>query len=240
MGAPSSFQRLMSAVLAELQWESAIAYLDDVIVHSKTWEEHLNKLRIVCQRFKDHNLTLNPEKCQFGHREVQFLGLCISGDGSRPNPEKIAAIRELPSPTTLKDLRGVLGSLSYFRRFIPNFADTAKPLYRLLEKHNTGNKHFQWSPQCEQAYQKLKEQLCQAPVLAFPNFDKPFILTTDASLVGIGGVLTQKTVEKERPIAFFSRTLNKAEQNYPTHERELLAIVSAIKHFRLSARKISC
>jgi hypothetical protein len=158
MGAPSSFQRLMSAVLADLQWESAIAYLDDVIVHGKTWSDHIHKLRTVCQRFQNHNLVLNPEKCQFGHQEVDFLGMHISSDGIRPNSEKISAIQLLPSPSSLKELRGALGSLSYFRRFIPNFADTAKPLYRLLEKQ-VDHRQFVWSSKCETAFQQLKQCL---------------------------------------------------------------------------------
>ena len=158
MGAPSSFQRLMSAVLADLQWESAIAYLDDVIVHGKTWSDHIHKLRTVCQRFQNHNLVLNPEKCQFGHQEVDVLGMHISSDGIRPNSEKISAIQLLPSPSSLKELRGALGSLSYFRRFIPNFADTAKPLYRLLEKQ-VDHRQFVWSSECETAFQQLKQCL---------------------------------------------------------------------------------
>ena len=149
----------------------------------------------------------------------------ISSDGIRPNSGKISAIQ--PSPSSLKELRGALGSLSYFRRFIPNFADTAKPLYRLLEKQ-VDHRQFVWSSECETAFQQLKQCLCQAPTLAFPNFNEQFTLTTDASLVGIGGILTQHSPEGDRPIALFSRTLNKAEQNYPTHERELLQPLTKI------------
>lgn len=227
-GAPATFQRLMNTVLSGLQGLKCLVYLDDIVLYGATLVSHNEKLKEVFDRLREHNLKLQPDKCEFLRREANYLGHVISEDGVRPDPKKIEAVESFPTPTTTKTLKGFLGLAGYYRRFLPDFSKIAKPLYELLKK----DRQYEWLNEQEDAFQQLKNLLITEPVLQYPDFTKPFILTTDASDHALGAVLSQGTVGKDLPLAYASRTLNKAESRYSTIERELLAIVWATKYFR--------
>ncbi|KAH8315152.1 hypothetical protein KR059_012016, partial [Drosophila kikkawai] len=206
----------------------AFAYLDDIIVIEATLEEHVRNLREVFRRLRAANLRLNRDKCQFFQRSLTYLGHVISEAGIQTDPEKVAAIRELPPPTNLKELRRCLGIASWYRRFVPNFADVVEPMTSLLKK----DRKWQWAERQEQAFNELKKLLTEAPILACPDFEAKFVLQTDASEYGIGAVLTQTIDEQERVVAYASRRLNNAERNYSVTEKECLAIVWGIRKMR--------
>ena len=225
--APSTFQRLMELVLAGLRWDICLAYLDDIVVFGCTFEEHLQRLRIVLSRLRDANLKLNPKKCQFFQQSVSFLGHVISRHGVSTDPTKIESIEKWPTPINVQELQSFLGLASYYRRFVKGFAEIAAPLHRLLQKGT-----FTWSEDCDLAFNSLKRNLMSAAVLGYPKTDSTFYLDTDASNNGIGAVLSQKQGEAERVIAYGSRSLTKAERNYCVTRRELLAVVYFMRHFR--------
>ena len=233
--APATFSRLMDYVLTGLSWEICLYYLDDIIVFSRTWEEHIQRLEEVFQRLIEAGLTLGATKCRLAEKEVEFLGHVVSEEGLKPNPRLLECIREIKPPKTVTEVRSFLGLVGYYRRFVKGFSDIATPLNRLLEK----GKEIVWTPECEQAFQTLKDALLHEPVVAYPDFEKPFKLYTDASNFGLGAVLQQVQNGKERIICCASRSLNKSERNYNTTKKECLAIVWGIKMFRsyLAPRK---
>ena len=176
----------MEQVLAGMSWEVLLIYLDDVIVHAKSFQDQLERLRAVFTRLRAAGLKLSPTKCHLFQRSVTFLGHIVSSDGVSTYPEKVAAVRDWPTPMTPKQVRAFLGLCSYYRRFVRGFADTAKPLYRLTEKGS----QFMWSETCESAFKLLKAKLTSTPVLAYPTSNDLFVFDTDASDQGIGAVLT--------------------------------------------------
>ena len=226
--APATFERLMEQVLSGLPWEILLIYLDDVIVYAKTWEEELERLRRVFTRLSEAKLKLNPKKCHLFKSRVKYLGHVVSQEGVSTDPDKIAAIKDWPVPSNTKDLRSFLGLCSYYRRYVKGFAEVAKPLYRLQERETD----YVWTGECDRSFQLLKGHLTASPILAFPNADESFILDTDASNTGVGAVLSQQTDGCERVVAYYSRTLTKAERNYCVTRRELLAVILAIRNFR--------
>ena len=228
--APATFSRLMDHVLTGLSWEICLFYLDDIIVFSKTWEEHLIRLELVFKRLLEKGLTLGASKCRLAAREVEFLGHVVSEEGLRPNPALLDSIRKIPRPQTVKDVRSFLGLASYYRRFVKKFSEIATPLNRLLEKKK--EKGIEWNAECEEAFCTLKEKLLSAPVAAYPDFSKPFRLYTDASNTGLGAILAQVQEGKERMVCCASRSLNRSERNYSATKKECLAIVWGIKTFR--------
>lgn len=227
-GAPSTFQRLMNKVLAGLNGLKAFVYLDDIIIYAKDLADHSQKLSDILQRLRKYNLKLQPSKCEFLRKEVNYLGHQITDDGVKPDPQKIKCVKEFPVPTNVKEVKSFLGLSGYYRRFIQNYGQIAKPLTSLLKK----DVPYRWSDLCQQAFEQLKDLLTQAPILQYPDFSKPFNLTCDASDYAIGCVLSQGPIGKDLPIAFASRTLNKAEINYNTTEKELTSIVWGIKVYR--------
>lgn len=188
-------------------------------IYSHDLKTHISKLTQIFDRLRQFNLKLQPDKCEFLRREVSYLGHIIIGEGVAPNPDKVKAVTSFPVPKNPKDIKSLLGLVGYYRRFIPNFSKITKPLTSLLKKDTA----FTWSTQQEQAFNHLKTQLTTAPVLQYPNSDQPFILTTDASNYAAGAVLSQGEIGKDKRIAFASRTLNKAEGNYSTIEKELVS-----------------
>ena len=230
--APATFQRLMQTVLAGLEWESYFVYIDDILVASETFEEHLLHLRQVFDRLRNANLRLKPSKCLFLRDEVPYLGYVISKDGIRPDPARTNQVKHFPTPKDVTQVRQFIGLASYYRRFIPGFAKVASPLHALTRKGVT----FAWSPECEAAFNQLKSLLITAPVLAYPQFgpDKSFVLETDASGCGLGAVLSQEQSDgKLHPIAYASRSLHHHEQHYAISELETLGLVWSVKHFRM-------
>lgn len=226
--APATFQRMMDNVLSGLQGTRCFVYLDDIVVYSDTLDNHATKLREVLKRLSDFNLKLQVDKCEFLKKDVMYLGHLITENGVKPDPEKIKVVKEFPIPLTAKEIKSFLGFAGYYRRFIPNFSHITQPLTKLLKK----DAPFMWTSLQQDAFERLKTSLCSEPILQYPDFKTPFNLTTDASNFAIGGVLSQGEIGKDLPIAYASRTLNKAESNYSTIEKELLAIVWTIKHFR--------
>ena len=174
---------------------------------------------------------MHPGKCQFLQQEVYFLGHIVSTHGITPDPQKTSKVKEWPwpTPTTVKEVQQFLGLANYYRRFIQDFATIAKPLHRLTES----NRPFQWTKECQHSFSTLKNHLTSAPVLALPNWPRPFVLDTDASEVGIGAVLSQIHQDgTEHVIGYASRTQTKPERNYCVTQKELLAVVTFMKHFR--------
>ena len=230
--APGVFQRLMERVLAGLNPEDGpdfvVVYIDDVLVISRTLDDHLEHLRCVIQRIHDAGLKLKPSKCRFIRDEVEYLGHLITPQGLKTNSRLTAAITEFPRPRNLPEVRRFLGLSSYYRRFVPNFSKIASPLQALTRK----GAEFIWTSEREASFQTLKEKLVSAPVLAYPSFEKTFVLETDASVVGIGAVLSQQQEDGLlHPIAYASRSLTSSERNYAITELETLAVVWAITHF---------
>ena len=231
--APATFQRAMEIVLAGLNYDSCLCYLDDVICFGRDLREHNVRLQAVLSRFRQHNLRVKLCKCQFAATEVSFLGHRVSQDGVSADPEKVAAIRNISRPTCVKDVRSFLGLAGYYRRFIKDFATLAAPLTKLTTKQMT-SRPFAWTAACDNSFTQLKQQLCAAPILAYPQFDRMFTLYTDASDVGLGAVLAQNDdTGVERVVAYASRALSERERRYATTEKEALAIHYATEHFRL-------
>ena len=209
--APATFQRLMDMVLAGLQWTSCLVYLDDVIVPGKTFSEHLNFLRDVFGRIREAGLKLQPTKCFLCQKKVSFLGHIVSEDGVATDPSKTDKVASWPTPICRREVQQFLGLANYYRRFVKDFAKIAKPLHRLTERTT----RFAWTQQCQEAFEELRRRLVSSPILAFPDFTRPFILDTDASDYGVGGVLSQIQDDgRERVIAYGSRVLSKAERRY--------------------------
>ena len=225
--APASFQRLMELVLNGLQWEKCILYLDDVIVYGTDFDHTFKNLEMVLSRFKDANLKLKPSKCHLFQSSVEFLGHIVSREGIACDPKKIEAVKNWERPNTVKEVRSFVGFAQYYRKHIQNFSNIAAPLYQLTKK----NAKFIWTSVCETAFQKLVELLSSAPILSFPTREDPFILDTDASLFGVGGVLSQIQNGEERVIAYGSKALSSSQRNYCTTMRELLAVVLFIHEF---------
>ena len=224
---PATFERLMERVLAGLQWQVCLIFLDDVIVYGTSFGNQLERLQLVFERLRSANLILSPKKCELFQQEVAYLGHIVSQDGIAPDPSKIKSIQTWPQPSNVTEVRSFLGLCSYYRRFIKNFSAVARSLHQLTEK----NKAFLWTEECIEAFYHLKQRLTQAPILAYPKPGDPYILDTDASQFGIGGVLSQVQDGDERVIAYFSRTLSKPERRYCVTRKELLAVVQSVKHF---------
>ena len=226
--APATFQRLMDRVLSGLQGIELFVYMDDIVIYAKSLEEHTQKLKNLLKRLESANLTLQTEKCSFLRKEVTYLGHVISRDGVKPDSKKVEAVRKFPRPKSAKNIKQFLGLAGYYRRFIPNFSTVAKPLSYLLKK----GVRFAWTEVQQNAFDKLKNILCNYPILQYPNFSKPFIVSCDASNYGLGGVLSQGIIGKDLPVAYASRTLSETEINYSTIEKELLAILFCVTTFR--------
>lgn len=225
----ANFQRIMNEILGDLIGKAAYCYLDDIVVHGATRQDHDNHLRQVLMRLDEFKLKVKQSKCQFLTKEISFLGHRLTPQGIKMSVEKVNALNELTRPNTVKRLRSFLGMTNYYRKFIKNYGTIATPLYALLKK---GEK-FIWSEECQHAFEELIRGMNKDAALAFPNFAKEFHLTTDASNVGIGAVLSQEDEEgQQRPIAFISRRLSGAESRYSTTEQECLAIVWAIAQLR--------
>ena len=226
--APATFSRLMDRVLAGLHWETCLFYLDDIIVFSSTWEEHLARLRQVFERLRHANLKLEADKCTFAAKEVSYLGHRVTEESLLPDSSLLAAIREIPPPKTATEVRSFLGLAGYYRRYVKGFYAIAGPLHALTRKDEV----FHWSAECQAAFDQLKHLLTTSPITAFPDFSQAFRFYTDASTAGLGAILAQVRDGKERIICCASRALNQAEKAYPATKLECLAIVWAVAKFR--------
>lgn len=229
--APATFQRLMDKLLSDCK-DFAASYIDDTAVYSISWSDHLAHLRQVLQRLKDAGLTARPKKCKLGMSECSYLGYVVGRGQVKPEHSKVTAVVNFPQPATKKQVRAFLGLTGYYCKFIPQYASLAAPLSDLTRKR--GPEMIEWTPECEEAFKKMKTILCSSPVLQSPNFDAPFVLQTDASDRGIGAVLSQPDKSgKEHPVAYFSKKLLPREEKYSTIEIECLAIKLSVEAFRV-------
>jgi len=226
--AGATFQRLMDIVMSGLHLDVCLVYLDDIILFSRTVEEHLERLVIVLNRLRSAGLKLKPEKCSLFRRSVSFLGHVVSEAGIATDPVKTKAVAEWPVPTSLKEVRSFIGLASYYRRFVKGFAALAAPLHALSKKGQS----FAWTADAQSSFDALKEALTSPPILAMPNDSGEFILDTDASDTTIGSVLSQIQDGVERVIAYASRSLDKRECNYCVTRKELLSVVHSVKYFK--------
>jgi hypothetical protein len=230
INAPAYFMYLMNSVFMLELDKFVVVFIDDILVYSKSEDEHTKHLHTVLQRLRDHRLYAKFSKCDFWLREIKFLGHTISQDGIAVYPERVQEVMDWKPPTTVQQIRSFLGLARHYRRFIPDFSRIAKPMTELLNK---GVK-FDWSQKCEDAFHALRRHLTTAPVLAQPDNTKSFDVDCDASGTRLGCVLMQDN----RVIAYASRALRPHEQNYPTHDLELAAVVHALKiwiHYLMGA-----
>ena len=229
--APATFQRLMNHILRDCQ-SFARAYIDDIVIFSQSWEEHLGHLGEVFRRLAEAGLRVKLAKCQFGCVKAHYLGHLIGQGKIEPEEGKVTAVRDYPTPVTKRDVRAFLGLVGYYRRFVPHFAEISAPLANLTKKREPDK--VRWNQECETSFKNLKDALLQKPVLGVADPTKPFVLQTDASNYGLGAVLSQMGDDGcEHPVAFASRKLLPREIQYATIEKECLAIVWALKRFHV-------
>lgn len=237
VNAPAIFQSLMSIVLENLN-HFAVAYLDDILIFSPTKEAHADHIQQVFARLRQHRLKLKLKKCSFFKTETKYLGFVISGAGVSPDPERVTTMRTMSPPTSVREVRSLVGVFSYYRRFIPNFSAIAAPIIELTKKYS----RFHWSDACENAFSFLKDSLSLIATLAYPDNQKTYFLYVDASKNSIGGCLTQPDdtldppenpyFKNEKPIYFLSHRLTKTQQRWSTIERECYAIVFSLDKLR--------
>ena len=226
--APATFQRMMNDIMRPFTDKFVVVYLDDILVYSRTEEEHKDHLRQVLQRLREEKLVAKKSKCSFGTAEVEYLGHTVGPDGVKMDDVKIKAIKEWPTPSTRKELRSFLGLAGYYRRFIEKFAHRVMPMSELLKE----SVPWSWSHAQDNAFNDIKSAMTTAPVLAIPNPALPYEVYTDASGFGVGAVLLQDHGRGLQPIAYLSHKLSDAERKYATHEQELLGIIHALKVWR--------
>ena len=238
--APAAFSALVAEVISGYE-TFCFVYLDDFIIFSKSLENHVTHVRLILRRLDEYGLKLNDSKCSFAQEEVTFLGHAISKHGLRPLTDKVEAIANIQPPSTLKELRALLGALNYYRSFIPNIAETLAPLYDLLKgPKQKRSAPIPWDSPHQAAFIAAIEKLKNATHLSFDDISLPVILTTDASLHHAGAVLEQGNTAEDlantRPLAFFSKALPKRRTPPSTFHRELCALYLAIRHFKYKIR----
>jgi hypothetical protein len=221
--APSTFQGLMNSIFKPFLRKFVLVFFDDILIYSKSWEDHVQHVDKVLQLLKEKQLYAKPSKCFFGVKEVEYLGHIVSHEGVKVDPNNIKAMMDWTIPKTLKNLRGFLGLTGYYRKFVRNYGRIAAPLTTLTKKDA-----FSWTPDATKAFEQLKEVMCTTPVLTTPDFTKTFIVECDASGNGIGVVLMQEG----RPLAFESRPLKGRDLHKPIYEKEMMAILHALKKWR--------
>lgn len=230
VNSPATLSRLMDRVLGAGELEPHVfVYLDDIIVVSESFDEHLRLLREIATRLNKANLSINIEKSKFGLTELPYLGYILTTQGLKPNPDRVEAIINIERPSSIRALRRFLGMCNYYRRFIANYSDIVRPLTDLLKDKP---KSVRWNDNAQESFVKIKEHLITAPILTNPDFSKPFSIHCDASDTAIAGVLTQDLNGGEQPIAYYSQKLTGAEQRYFATEKEALAVLKSIEKFR--------
>jgi len=223
--APSGFMRLMSLLLAGVMLRTCLIYIDDVILMAQSVEEMAERLEEILGRFRKANLKLKPTKCQLFQTRVLFLGHCIDSSGISPDPSKTQAVQDWPVPRNVTEVRAFVALAGYYRKFMKDFSGVAAPLHELTRK----GEPFIWNDRRQRAFEQLKQALVSPPILALPRDEGEWLVDADCSQVASGGVLQQKQDGEWRVIAYSSRLLSKAEQNYCTTRKELLAVIHALK-----------
>jgi len=229
--APSTFQDMMNHVLSDMLDVGVLAYMDDILVYADTEEGHDRTVKEVLKRLQNNGLAISPEKCVWKATEVEFLGYIIGRNGIRMSDDKVQAVLNWKTPGSLTGIQSFLGFANFYRRFILNYSRVARPLTELTKKES--GKEWGWNQEAEAAFRELKNRFTTAPILAHFNPQKPVIIETDASDFALGAVLSQRNNEGWlHPVAFHSRKFQPAEINYEIHDKELMAIVDAFKHWR--------
>jgi len=223
MNAPATFQALMNETFRGLLRRYVLVFFDDILVYSQTWEEHLLHLERVLSILANEQLYANKKKCNFGRTKIEYLGHVISAQGVAVDPSKVDSVTSWPVPTNIRGVRGFLGLTGYYRKFVKGYRKIAQPLTELTKKDN-----FRWTEEAHRAFDTLKICLTHTPVLALPRFDEEFRLECDASGSGIRAIL----VQNNRPVAYFSKSLSGKNLMKSTYEKELMAVVLAVQHWR--------
>ncbi|RLN36021.1 polyprotein [Panicum miliaceum] len=223
-GGPATFQSTMNTILAPLLRKGVLVFIDDILIYSATLEEHEKLLQQVFDILRQHQFKIKRSKCTFARKEITYLGHIVSGCGVATDPKNVTAVQQWPVPMNVKEVRGFFGLAGYYRKFVKGFGMLSKPLTELLKK----NHPFVWSHEQQEAFEVLKVALTSAPVLALPDFKKQFVVETDASEKGIGAVLMQDG----HPLAYLSRALGPKTQGLSTYEKECMAILIAVDHWR--------
>ncbi|GBG91416.1 hypothetical protein CBR_g52303 [Chara braunii] len=226
--APGTFQHAMNRIFHDYLDKFVIVYLDDVLIFSRTVEEHVTHLDKVLSLLRQHKFKINGEKCEFGRTRILYLGHEISTEGLKPDDAKVASIRDWPRPQSVTEMRSFLGMTGYYRNFVKNYSIVATPLTDLLRL----DAPWEWTDICEVAFRHLKHALTHHEVLKLPDSDKPFIVTTDASLYGIGVVLAQQEGPKLRPVEYMSKKMPSQKLAKSTYEKKLYTIYKALTHWR--------
>ena len=223
MNAPATFQATMNDIFRPYLRKFVLVFFDDILIYSRDIEEHQMHLRMILSVLVEHCFVANQAKCRFGCAQIDYLGHIISGEGVAVDPEKVKCILTWPTPKNVKGVRGFLGLTRYYRKFIQDYGKIAKPLTELTKKDN-----FSWGIEAVKAFEEMKRIMTSPPVLILPNFDLPFEVKCDAAGRGIGAVLMQQ----RQPIAFFSKALSDGNLEKSVHEKELMALVLCIQHWR--------
>lgn len=223
-GAPNTFLAAMNETLQSVLRKCVLVFFDDILMYSPSFEEHLCHLTTVFQLLMRDHWKVNLAKCDFAQQSVVYLGHVISAQGVSTDPTKIQVIEQWSTPTSAKELRNFLGLAGFYRKFVCHFGILSRPLFNLLKKHEL----FIWTPEHQTAFELLKTTLITAPVLALPDFTKPFCIYINACQYGIGVVLMQQG----HPLAFLSRAFGPRNQGLSTYEKEYLAIILAVSHLR--------
>ena len=227
--APATFMQMMNAIFHANLDDFVIVFLDDILIFSKTEEDHARHIEEVLKVLRKHQLYAKESKCEFFKQKMAFLGYLVTKDGITMDPDKVKAIVDWPNPLkTVKDVRSFLGLAGYYRRFVKGFSKIAAPLTELLKK----DVNFKWTENENSAFEQLKNSITSAPILISPDPNKPYVVTTDASGFATGGILQQDHGNGLQPIAFMSHKMNAAERNYPVHEQELLAVIHALREWK--------
>ena len=237
MNGPATFQRYINYTLREYLDEFVSAYLDDTLIYTDgSLEDHRHKVKLVLKRLQEAGLQLDIDKCEFECKSVKYLGFLIEvGKGFRMDPEKVTAIQSWEAPRTVKGVRSFLGFANYYRLFIPDFADIARPLTDLTKK----GQPFNWDNKAQQAFEELKRHFISDPILAAFDPDRETVLETDASNWATGGVLSQYDDNGDlRPCAYFSKKNLPAECNYDIHDKELLAVIRCLEEWDAELRSV--
>lgn len=224
IGGPTTFQYEMNTVLAPVLRKCVVVFIDDILIYSKSWVEHLQHIKEVFTLLLKHQFKVKLSKCSFAKKELAYLGHVISAKGIATDPRKVAIIKNWHVPSNAKEVRGFLGMASYDRKFVQGFGTLSRPLTNLLKKGSV----FVWADQQQQSFQALKDALTTAPVLALPDLSQPFVIEADASDKGVRAVLQQKG----HPVAYINKALGPKNQALSTYEKECLAILLAVDHWR--------
>lgn len=227
---PATFQTMMNDIFKELIDEGVVVvYLDDILIFTATLEEHQEVVKRVLKVMRDNKLYLKPEKCSFEQDKVEYLGLIISANKIEMDPVKVEGVSQWPTPTNVKEVQSFLGFVNFYRRFIQDFANIAKPLHNLTKK----DLPWMWSKNEQEAFNHLKQRVTTSPILIFPDDNKPFKVEADSSDYATGAVLSQQgNDDKWHPVAFLSKSLSAVERNYDIHDKEMLAIIRALEEWR--------